>query len=186
MLALISWHLGLKDSRSSSIWRRCRGPAALRRSPPPRSASGTEWPRRCSGGRAGRRPWTSPSVETGTKRKASNYHTRCWWSFAFCTYPWEVSISTASRSEASVGVDALATLVLLPGAVETKSVGKMYKSQQTGNQRFGSRHDSLRCHNTVLSTLTASFSAGPAEQPAVKFYRPFTSRLPDRKKTRCW
>lgn len=59
----------LKYSHSSSIWRRYRGPAAPRRSPPPRSTAGTRWRRRCSGGKAGKRPWTSPSVVTGDKQQ---------------------------------------------------------------------------------------------------------------------
>lgn len=92
--------------------------------------------------------------------------------FALCTYAWEVSISAPSRHEAFVVVDVFVTLVLLP---EDNTCIKVNKQEI---------RDSLCCHNTVLSALTAPLSAGPAEQPAVRFHHPLTSRHPDRKETK--
>lgn len=95
--------------------------------------------------------------------------------FALCTFAWEVSISAPSRHEAFVVVvDLFAALVLLPEDDKCRKVNKQ------------EIRDSLCCHNTVLSAsyLTAPLSAGPAEQPAVRFHHPLTSRHPDRKETK--
>lgn len=92
--------------------------------------------------------------------------------FALCTFAWEVSISAPSRHVAFVVVDVFATLVLLP---EDDKCIKVNKQEI---------RDSLCCHNTVLSAPTALLSAGPAEQPAVRFHHPLTSRHPDRKETK--
>lgn len=48
----------------------------------------------------------------------------------------------------------------------------MDKASKLEVRDLAMRLNSLHHHNTVLSTLAASLSAGPGEQPAVKFYQP--------------
>lgn len=54
----------------------------------------------------------------------------------------------------------------------------MDKASKLEVRDLAMRLNSLHHHNTVLSTLAASLSAGPEEQPAVKFYQPQNLQTP--------